>query len=109
MASGAAAVSRVQAATRAVARVLLVLRPGDRPSPVERRHGLGEPALGQVARRLPLPVDALAGDLGDFRRAVPLAQFGEQPAALDAGELPVVAGEDHLGARPAAPPPALRR
>ena len=31
---------------------------------------------------------------------MPLAQLGEQPAALDAGELPVVAGEDHLGPGP---------
>jgi hypothetical protein len=73
-----------------------MLRPGDRTGLVERRHGVDEPSLGQVTRRGPLPVDTLAGDLADFRRAVPLAQLGEQPAALDAGELAVIAGEDHL-------------
>ena len=34
------------------ARVRLVVGPGDRAGLVERRHGLAEPALGQVARRL---------------------------------------------------------
>jgi hypothetical protein len=60
---------------------LLVLGLGDRPGPVERRHGFGEPALGQVARRLARLVRALAGDLDDRCRAVALAQLGEQPAA----------------------------
>ena len=34
------------------ARVHVVVGPGDRAGLVERRHGLAEPALGQVARRL---------------------------------------------------------
>ena len=84
--------------TRAASSESAMLRPGDRTGLVERRHGVDEPSLGQVTRRGPLPVDTLAGDLADFRRAVPLAQLGEQPAALDAGELAVIAGEDHLGA-----------
>ena len=81
-----------------LARIHLVVGPGDRPGPVERGHGLGEPSLRQVVRRLPLPIDALPRHRGDLRRAVPLRQLGEQPAALDAGELAVIAGEDQLGA-----------
>ena len=88
--------SRFQAVHQGRARLRLVLGPGDRPGLVERRHRRGKPPLGQVARRLALPVRPLAGDLGDFRGAVPLPQFGEQPAALDAGELPIVAGQDQL-------------
>ena len=65
---------------------------------VERLHRSVEPALGQVARRLPLPVHLLPRHLGDLGRPVRFAQFGKQPASLDAGELAVVAGEDDLGA-----------
>ena len=80
---------------------LLVRRPRHRPVVVERLHHRVEPALGQVARRLPLPAHPLPRHLGDLGRPVRLAQLGEQPAPLDAGELPVVAGKDHLG--PGAP------
>jgi hypothetical protein len=45
------AVSRVQAATGATrVSAWSCWRPGDRTSPVERRHSLGKPAFGQVAR-----------------------------------------------------------
>jgi hypothetical protein len=54
---------------------------------------------GQVTRLLALPIDPLADRLADLGRAVPLAQFGEQSAPLDAGELAIVAGEDQLRAR----------
>ena len=64
--------------------------------PVIGRHRAVEPAFGQVARRLALPVHALAGHLGDFRGTVLSAQLGEQSAAFDAGELPVVAGQNHF-------------
>jgi hypothetical protein len=37
-----------------------------------------------------------AGQLA-LGRAMPRAQLGKQPAALDAGELPVVPGQHHLG------------
>ncbi len=67
------------------------------PARVEGAHGLGKPPLGQVARRLPLPVHPLPRDLGDLGRAVPLPQLGKQPAALDAGQLPVVARQHQLG------------
>lgn len=59
---------------------------------------LGKAPLGQVACRLALPVRALPRHLADFGRAVPLPHLGEQPAALDTGKLPVVAGENHLRA-----------
>jgi hypothetical protein len=45
-----------------LAGVRLLLRPGDHPGLVECRHGTGESTRGQVARRGPLPVGALASD-----------------------------------------------
>jgi hypothetical protein len=76
----------------------LVFGPGDRPGLVVGRNGFSEPPLSEIARHLSLPVHLLTRHLGDFGRTVTLLQFGEQPAALNAGELPVIAGEDHLGA-----------
>ena len=78
--------------------LVLVLGPGDRPSRVIGRYGIGKPSFGQVLRGSALPIDALPGDFGDFGRAMAGLQLGEQPAALDRGELAVVAGEDQLGA-----------
>ena len=81
-------------------RRVLIRCPGDRAVAVERRDRRIEPALGQIARRLPLPVHPLARHFGDLRRAMPGAQFGEQPAALDAAKLTIVAGQHHLGPGP---------
>ena len=79
---------------KGAAGLVLFVGPCDRPGFVERTHGLGKAAFGQIARRLALPVHALPRHLGDFGRTVPLPQLREHPAALDAGELAVVAGED---------------
>ena len=81
-------------------RGLAVSGPDDRAVPVVGRHRTVEPALGQIARGLALPVHLLPRHLGDLGRAVLLAQLGEQSAALDAGKLPVVAGKNHLGPCP---------
>jgi len=61
-------------------------------------NGLGKIPLGQIARRLALPIDFLPGHLGDFSGAVPLLQFRKQPATFDRRQLPIVAGQNELGA-----------
>ena len=83
------------------ARAVLLLGPDNRAVLREGGHGLGKIPLGQIARRLPLPVDSLPRHLGDFGRAVPLLQLRKQPAAFDRRQLTIVARENELG--PAAP------
>ena len=56
-----------------------------------------------------LPIDPLAHHFADLGRAVPLAQFGEQSAPLDAGKLPIVAGEDQLVPPKPSPRPAIHQ
>ena len=81
------------------AELLLLRRPDHRLVSGEGTQCFLEPSVGQIPRRFPLPVDLLPRDLGDLRRAVFLLQFRKQPAALDRTELPVVAGQHHLGPR----------
>ena len=76
-------------------------RPHNRAVLRKGGHGLDKIPLGQVARRLALPIDFLPRHLGDFGGAVPLLQLRKQPAAFDRRQLTIVAGKNELG--PAAP------
>ena len=82
-------------------RLVLLLGPHNRAVLRKGGHGLDKIPLGQIARRLPLPIDFLPRHLGDFGRAVPLLQLRKQPAAFDRRQLTIVARENELG--PAAP------
>jgi hypothetical protein len=61
--------------------------------------GLRRPqaAFGRVVGCLALPVHALPRHGADLGGVVALLQLGELPAALDAGLLAIVAGENHFG------------
>ena len=61
-------------------------------------QGSAGSARGQLPRRLPLPVLALAPDFGDLGRAMTLSERPERGAGLDGLELLGVADQHHLGA-----------
>ncbi len=83
--------------------LVLPAGPADRALPREDRQRRQELALVHQVEGAPLLGVRHPHDLVQFGAAVFLLERAEQAAALDAGELLVVAGEDQLGARRPAP------